>query len=221
VRVERVLDGDSVRIGGGTPVRLIGINAPEGPRDGRPAQPLADAARTALRELLAAGPVTLQPGEDPVDRHGRLLAHLFVGGASVEAALLRRGLGFHIAVAPNLAHLDCLQRAESEARAAGVGVWSEPAYRVRRVSGLEPRQGGFARVRGRVTSVSFKRNGWWVQLDGKLALRVEGAAQAHFSRAGLRKLKGREVGARGWLVPMDGWWQMRLTHPAMLDAAGG
>jgi endonuclease YncB( thermonuclease family) len=214
--VEAVLDGDSVRLRNGDPVRLIGINTPEGPSDGRPAEPLADAARAALRKLLAGGPVTIQPGEDPRDRHGRRLAHLYVGGDNVEAALLRRGLGFHVAVAPNLSHLGCLQRAEAEARNAGAGVWSEPAFRVHRVSELRPRQGGFTRVTGRVTSVSFKRNGWWVQLDGSLALRVDGAAQSHFSRADLRELQGLEVAARGWLVPMDGWWQMRLTHPAML-----
>ncbi len=216
VRVAQVVDGDTVHLVGGEKVRLVGVNTPEKARDNRPAEPLAGAAERALEDLLAGRSVYLQPGAEPRDRHGRLLARLYTGAGSIEAALLRQGMGFHVAIAPNVGGWECLQAAEHAAREARRGVWNEAQYRPRRAAQLGRREGGFMLVRGEVTSVSFKDNGWWVQLDGEIGLRIDGAAQDHFRRDALRRLRGTEVEARGWLVPMGGWWQMRLGHPTML-----
>lgn len=49
VAVRQVLDGDTVRLGDGRSVRLIGINAPELGRKGRPSEPYAEAARQRCR----------------------------------------------------------------------------------------------------------------------------------------------------------------------------
>ncbi len=217
-RVTHVVDGDTVHFAGGDKVRLIGVNAPEMNHDGRPAEPLAREATEALREWVDDRTVLVQDGEDGRDRYGRRLAHLFdLDGNSIESMLLRRGLGFHVAVAPNVALVDCLQAAEREAAAAGRGVWGLPRYRAVRVSDLAAGQGGFARVRDRVTRVSFKSNGWWIQLGGKLGVRVDRSIQPLLPREQLRNLEGRQVEVRGWLVSRDGWWQMQLTHPTMLS----
>lgn len=172
----------------------------------------------ALREWVDDRAVLVQDGVETRDRYGRRLAHLFdLEGNSIEARLLRRGLGFHVAVAPNVAFADCLQAAEREAAAAGLGVWGLSRYRSVQVRDLTPGQGGFARVRDRVSRVSFKRNGWWIQLGGKLGVRVDPSIQSQLPRQQLQALEGRQVEVRGWLVPRDGWWQMQLTHPTMLS----
>ena len=73
-------------------------------------------------------------------------------------------------------------------------------------------------VRDRVSRVSFKDNGWWVQLGGKLGLKIAEPDQGRFSRAELRALEGVMVETRGWLVPMKGgWWMMKLSHPSLLQ----
>ena len=220
-RVEQVVDGDTLHLAGGDRLRLVGVNTPELGRDGRPDEPLALAARSALAAELASGLVWLQRAEDTRDRHGRTLAYAFnERGESLSGLLIRQGLGFHVAIAPNVAWADCLQRAEQAARIAALGVWSEPAFRALGVAELAPSQRGFVRVRDRVTHVSFKDNGWWLQLGGKIGVRVGRDGQPGFSRGELRALDGRTVEVRGWLVPRDGdWWMLNLGHPSMLEAA--
>ena len=222
-RVQSVIDGDTLRLSGGDKVRLIGINTPEkGGRDA-PAEPLAEEAAALLATMLGHGDrVLLQAGIDSRDRHDRRLAHAFdPAGRNIAAELLRRGLGFHVAVSPNFGWLDCLQAAEREAVSAGRGVWSLTEYEALAVARLARGQRGFTRIRDRVTRVSFKDNGWWVQLGGRVGLRIRQADQHRFGRAALLALEGREVEARGWLVPMPGdWWMMNLGHPAMLTTGG-
>ena len=222
-RVAAVVDGDTLRLEGGDRVRMIGLNAPELSRDGRPAQPLANEARGELVSLIGPGKrVLLQAGRDSRDRYGRRLAHAFdLQGNNLKAQLLSRGMAFHVAVAPNFSYLECLREVETVEREQGLGVWAEPAFSSRPVAGLDSSDRGFARVWGRVTRVSFKDNGWWVQLDGRLGLQIKREAQDLFRRGELSQLEGREIEARGWLVPMKGdWWLMNIGHPSMLAPRG-
>ena len=216
--MEHVYDGDTLRLRGGDKLRLIGINTPELGRDGRADEPLAAEARAALQSLTAEGLVWLQAGQDARDRYGRRLAHAFDrDGRSLSAELLRRGLGFQVLVAPNFAYADCFAAQEYLARESSSGVWSEERFSARSVQQLREAEGGFVRLRDEITHVSFKDNGWWVQLGGKVGLRIRAESQSLFSRAELRALQGTEVEVRGWLVPMEGnWWLMNLDHPAMM-----
>ncbi len=47
--VQRVVDGDTVRLKDGRSVRMIGVNAPETGKKGRPDEPFAVAARQRLQ----------------------------------------------------------------------------------------------------------------------------------------------------------------------------
>ena len=222
-RVERVVDGDTLHLDGGDSVRLIGVNTPEIGRDGRADEPLARDAQKALAGMLGSSPmVWLQDGEQSRDRYDRRLAYAFdENGASLSGRIIARGLGFHVVVAPNDRYAACLQTQEDLARAGRSGIWVDPAFAARAVRALRPGEGGFARVRDRVTRVSFKENGWWVQMGGKLGVQIDGDARTLFSQKELRALQGREIEVRGWLVPMRGdWWMMNLDHPAMLRPAG-
>ncbi len=217
-RVERVVDGDTLRLAGGERVRLIGINTPELGHGSGADEPLAPEARDALREL-AGSRVRLLDGPDARDDHGRRLAWAFdSAGNSVEAELLRRGLGFHVAIAPNSGGAECLAAAEADAREHARGVWDEPFYRPRTAAALAPGYRGFALLEDRVTRVSFKENGWWLQLGGKIGVKISPESQHLYSRKALAGLEGRSASVRGWLVPMSGgWWVLTLGHPGMLQ----
>nr|WP_254797566.1 thermonuclease family protein [Pseudomonas aromaticivorans] len=224
-QVARVVDGDTLRLTDGRSVRLIGVNAPEQARRGRPAEPFADAATRHLVQLVAAsgGRVALLAGEQARDHYGRSLAHAFGrDGRNWEAQQLTAGLGFAVAMAPNTALVDCQFTAERAARAAGRGVWSQsPLLETSRL-----RRGGFALLRGRVARVERNRGGLWLELDGSLVLQVEAQALARFDERALRGLAGRTVVVRGWVVdrsrrgvlgPGQARWLLQLSHPAMLE----
>jgi endonuclease YncB( thermonuclease family) len=88
-RVTAVPAGDMVALEDGAQVRLVGIRAP-----GR-AQPLAEAARTALSDMLLGRTVALSYGGTRTDRHGRRLAHLHLAegdgaGLWAQGEMLRR-----------------------------------------------------------------------------------------------------------------------------------
>lgn len=221
-KVESVVDGDTLRLSGGDSLRLIGVNTPEIGRDGRRDEPIAQSARQALASMAGRGQsVWLRSAEDKRDRYGRLLAYAYDSqGRSLSSRMIAKGLGFHIAIAPNIRLVECLYYQEVEARSAGLGVWSEPEFAPRPVSQLVAGEGGFTLVRDRVSRVSFKDNGWWVQLGGKLGLKIAESDQKLFSRNELRDLEGEWVEARGWLVPMKGgWWMMKVSHPRLLQKA--
>ena len=60
------------------------------------------------------------------DHYGRTLAHLYgADGTNLEAQMLADGLGFQVAVAPNVDLVACQQAAERSARQAGLGLWRQ------------------------------------------------------------------------------------------------
>ncbi|MBM7061139.1 thermonuclease family protein [Pseudomonas sp. UL073] len=223
--VERVVDGDTLRLADGRSVRLIGINAPELAHHGRSTEPFAEAARQRLRELVAANDdsVALQFGAQGKDHYGRLLAHAYdASGHNLEAQLLAAGLGYLVAVAPNTRLVACQQAAEREARQAGRGLWRQAPVR----SPEQLSESGFALVQARVQRVQRNRGGVWLELDGPLVLQVAPKFVARFDVAALQALVGRRVEARGWVIdrsrrgsvkPGQARWMLPLTDKAMLE----
>ena len=171
VTVQRVVDGDTLRLSDGRSVRMIGLNTPELGKKGRTDEPFAAAAQKRLESLVAAsdGQLGLLPGKESKDRYGRTLAHLYgADGANLEAQMLAEGLGFQVAVAPNVDLAKCQQAAERSARQAGLGIWRQsPVLKVEQVN-----TSGFAVVSGRVTKVQRNRGGVWIELQDSVVLRV-------------------------------------------------
>lgn len=225
VDVTRVVDGDTLRLADGRSVRLIGINAPEMAGKGRSVEPYAEQARRRLSALVAAsgGQITLQLGGEPKDRYGRTLAHVFdVQGRSLEAQLLAEGLGYWVAVTPNLGQRQCLQGAEQSARAARLGLWRKSPV----VAPGSLKAGGFAIVRGRIKQVQRNRGGIWLEMGGSLVLRVPLEQADDFTRIHGSALSGRSVEARGWVVDRlrssaktkkQARWMLTLGHESMMQ----
>ena len=227
VRVQRVVDGDTLRLTDGRNVRLIGLNTPELGRQGHSDEPFAVAARRRLQALVAAsdGRVGLLPGRESKDRYGRTLAHVYAAdGENLEAQLLAEGLGFQVAVAPNSALADCQQTAERQARKGRLGLWKRsPVLKTQQISAS-----GFTVLTGRVRTVKRNRGGIWLQLDDSVVLRIAPHLVDRFASASLERLKGKEIEARGWLVdrsrrgglePGQARWLLPLTDPTMLTTS--
>jgi len=199
VTVQRVVDGDTLRLTDGRSVRMIGLNTPELGRNGRSDEPFAVIARKHLETLVAAsdGRVGLRPGKQHQDRYGRTLAHVFdAKGGNLEAQLLAEGLGFQVAVAPNNEFAQCQQAAERSARQARRGVWrASPVLKTAQI-----RQSGFTLLGGQVLGVQRNRGGIWIELQDSVVLRVAPNVREQFAVHALDRLKGKQIEARGWVV---------------------
>ncbi len=224
-KVQRVVDGDTLRLVDGRNVRLIGLNTPELGRKGRSTEPFAEAARKRLQALVAAsdGRVGLQLGRQAKDHYGRTLAHVYdSSGRNLEAQLLAEGLGYLVAIAPNLALVECQQAAERSARQARAGLWQRSPVQL-------PGQlssGGFALVRGQVERIERNGGGLWLEMGDSLVLHIAPRALDSFDLRAVQSLEGRKVEARGWVVDRSrrgglragqARWMLPLTHAAMLE----
>ncbi|MGE1092643.1 thermonuclease family protein [Pseudomonas zeae] len=225
VTVQRVVDGDTLRLNDGRSVRMIGLNTPELGRQGRSDEPFAVAARKRLQALVDAsgGRVGLRPGKQVKDHYGRTLAHIYsTSGANLEAQMLADGLGFQVAVAPNVDLVACQQAAERSARKAGLGLWRQsPVLKAEQIQ-----RSGFAVISGRVSKVQRNRGGIWIELQDSLVLRVAPNLVGQFDNARLQALKGKQIEARGWIVDRSrrgglqsgqSRWLLPLTDPSMLQ----
>lgn len=214
VAVRRVQDGDTITTSDGRKVRLIGVNTPELGDSIPSVQSVARNARRFVEQFVRDNPkVVLVPGSERYDRYDRQLAHVYSpSGQSLEAALVARGLGWHVAIPPNLALADCLSALERDARRQRAGLWSEELL----VAARQLDQGGFQRVAGRVDKIVFAK-AWWINLDGKVAGVIYPEHQRNFSRSQLRALEGRSVVLRGWVYPSTAKsgkpWRVKVETP--------
>ena len=217
-RVRYVHDGDSLTLTDGRKLRLIGINAPELGRDGKPDQPLAIAARDHLRRHLFqhGNMVRVRGGRQAKDRYGRQLVHAFdAEGGNLARRQLRQGLAMALAVPPNLWGLHCHLAAEAAARAAQRGLWGHPHYAPKQSRDLGLRAEGFQLLRGTVVAVRNTAGATLVELEGRVALRIPAADLAYFPQPP-SQWPGRRVEARGWFFARRGQLRAALRHPAML-----
>jgi micrococcal nuclease len=124
-RVQRVVDGDTVRLAGLGSVRLIGVDTPEvyghvecfGP----------EASSFAKSILRRGSEVRYRAGSEKHDRYGRLLAYVWLpDGRLFNRMLLERGYATTLTIAPNDQLARRFAAAEAAARTARVGIWRRP-----------------------------------------------------------------------------------------------
>lgn len=124
--VERVIDGDTIRVRVGDrveTVRYIGVDTPESVHPTRGIEPYGLAASACNRTLVEGRQVRLELDVESRDRYGRLLAYVYTDSLFVNAELLRRGYAQLMTVPPNVRHVDVFIRLQQEARRSGEGLW--------------------------------------------------------------------------------------------------
>jgi micrococcal nuclease len=118
-QVETVHDGDTVTCSDAESVphkiRLVGIDSPEY------GQPFGPEARSALSRKLAGGRVRVDGTAH--DQHGRLLATLWIDDRNLNRELVAEGYAW---VFGGFSPDPDLLAAESEARGARRGLWTDP-----------------------------------------------------------------------------------------------
>ena len=115
----RIRDADTIECRDLGPVRLIGIDAPEGDQE-----PFGTAATAGLAALVPAG-ATLQLESDAEarDRYRRMLAYVWLEGSMLNWLLVRQGWAVAYRYAPNVRYAEQFSAAEQRARDQRRGLW--------------------------------------------------------------------------------------------------
>ncbi|HJO70006.1 MAG TPA: thermonuclease family protein [Rhodospirillales bacterium] len=228
-RVTEVVDGDTVvlerAVDGADQVRLVGIQAPKLAlgREGFTAWPLAEESRSALVRLVEGRLVRLVPGDNPGDRHGRILANLFVDDTLwVQGEMLRLGMARVYTFADNRLRVTEILALEGAARAARRGIWGHPFYAVRAPAETGRHLNSFQLVEGRILDAAQVRTRVYLNFGPDwrtdFTVTLDSAARRLFREAGFDplSLEGRRVRVRGWLRDFNGPL-IEATHPEQIE----
>ncbi len=220
VAIKYVYDGDTLTLKDGRKIRLIGVNTPERGRKGKPDEALALEAKQAVQSAVQAGnsrqrDVRLYVGREQSDAYGRTLGHLFVDGQSLADMLLRKGLGWHVAVPPNIGLASCFAAAEQGARRRGKGLWRSSLPQSTAAKNIK--QGGYQRVRGIVRKVSFAKSTWWINFDDGFVAVIYPENQPYFDKPTVSAWRGKRLEIEGWVYAGKyrgkQQWRIKLATP--------
>lgn len=123
--VERVVDGDTIKLTNGNTLRYIGINTPETVDPRRPVQCFGHEASDFNKQLVTGKTVYLQKDVSETDQFGRLLRYVYLeNGQMVNALLVTNGYAYASAYPPDIKFQELFKKLEATARESGVGLWS-------------------------------------------------------------------------------------------------
>ncbi len=228
--VRDVVDGDTLILENGEAVRLAGIQAPTLSlgRAGVASQPLAGAAREALADFALGRKIQLHFFGRRRDRHGRLLAHLFVSGQGgddgewLQGKLLERGLARVYSFADNRVRIAAMLALERKARAEKRGIWAHPFYRVLDVDGAAGRLSRFALVTGRVRKALVVKGRGYLNFGDDwrtdFTIAISPKARRVFERDGIDvgAYADKPIRVRGWIKRFNGP-MIEVTHPEQIE----
>lgn len=124
-RVQRVVDGDTLLMQGGTRVRLIGVDTPETKKENHPVEPWGPEATAFAEQFVAGGDVRLTYDGQRRDQYGRTLAYVWVDDRLLNEELIRAGLGRATLQYPFSGEMkQRFREAQEHARRQRLGIWS-------------------------------------------------------------------------------------------------
>ena len=232
--ITEVVDGDTVildrDIDGARQVRLVGLQAPKLPlgRKGFKMWPLAPQSKTALEALTLNKRVTLAFGGSKKDRHGRLLAHLFMAdGSWVQGQMLLIGMARVYTFPDNRAVVSEMHKLEHAAQQAGRGIWAHPFYAIRNAvpEALERLTGTFQVIEGKVRDAARVKSRIYLNFGEDwrtdFTATLNSKARKNFKKSGIDPLsfKGKTLRVRGWLKKRNGP-AIGISHPEQIEVIG-
>lgn len=133
IKVARVIDGDTVELVNGDRLRYIGIDTPEEVDPRKPIQCFAEEAAAENKSLVEGKSIIFYKDVSSRDKYGRWLGFVYLSdGSFVNMALVQKGFAFSYPYKPDISQAREFEKAETEARFAGRGLWT--ACRVYRTS---------------------------------------------------------------------------------------
>ncbi len=130
VKVNRVVDGDTVILEDSRRVRYLNIDTPESVSPNKPVQCFGKEAFAINQDLVEGKEVWLKFDKEKEDRYNRLLAFVFLPGKntnditqSVNAYLVEMGFARTYIIKPNDTYSAEFAKLEREAKKNNRGVW--------------------------------------------------------------------------------------------------
>ena len=225
-RVVNVIDGSTVLLDDGGTVRLAGIEPPSqvDSETASGAESLAAQAKGALAALVKGRLVSLALGKTRRDRYGRLRAHLVRtdDGTWIQGALLAAGLARVHSLVDDRVAVAGMLTIEHRARAAGLGVWSQPRYRVRAAGEADTGLRSFQLVEGRVRAAAVVRGRGYLNFgedwrdDFTVSIAPRDRRRFEAEGIAIQDYEGRLVRVRGWIESFNGP-MIEATHPEQIE----
>ena len=220
VRVEPT--NDALVLRDGRAVHLEGIRFPHAGQDRAPAI-AASEAYDAINTMVRGHTIDVTAVPPKEDRYDRVRGQVFGDDDEwVQTALLNRGL-VRVDIAPD--RTECaaeLYAAEGAARAAGLGLWALPAYRIRTPDTLDGDTGAFEIVEGRVLTAEVREGRAYLDFgaDWKTDFTVTIAPEdlANFRNAGVDPAlyAGRTIRVRGIVQQFNGP-EIEIANPRQIE----
>ncbi len=189
--------------------------------------PRADESKALLEEIALGRTVRLGYGGARLDRHGRVLAHLYTAPAGLDEAtwlqgeMIQRGLARVYSFADNRALIGELLLREQRARATGRGLWSDPYYAVASADEASRQFGRYALIEGRVVKAAVVGGRGYLNFGADIrtdfTVTVAPPDRRGFEKAlPIASYQGRRVRVRGWVESRNGP-QIEATHAEQIE----
>jgi len=228
-KVVEIVDGDTVILADRREIRLVGTQAPKLPlgRKNFKKWPLADKAKSALSDLTINKKVHLGYGGQSKDRHGRILAHLFLDnggkpGLWVQGEMLEIGLARTYTFYDNRSLIRELYEKERLARDGNRGIWRLSYYKVRDASAVDQDVGSFQLVEGRPVRVAKSGRKVFINYGENwkqdFTVLIQPKARQMFDELGIsyQDFAGHLIRVRGWVRSWNGP-MIEVTHPEQIQ----
>ncbi len=117
IRVQRIIDGDTVVLENGQKLRYIGIDTPE--RN----ECFYKEAMEENKKLVEGKEVRLEKDKSETDKYGRLLRYVWVDNTMINELLVREGFAVANSYKPDIGRQNILYSAENFAKGENRGLW--------------------------------------------------------------------------------------------------
>lgn len=132
VRIERVVDGDTVVVEGNKKIRYIGIDTPETVDPRRGVGCFGKEASDKNKSLVEGKYVRLEKDVSDTDTYGRLLRYVWVyetpdatgSGIFVNEVLVKEGYARAATFPPDVRYADLFRKLQESARQENKGLWN-------------------------------------------------------------------------------------------------
>jgi len=123
VRVNKVVDGDTIELESGQKIRYIGIDTPESVDPGKPVECFSEEAAKKNRDLVEGKEIRLETDISDKDRYGRLLRYVWINDSLINEILVREGYAKSSTYPPDVKYQERFNQAEKLAREEEKGLW--------------------------------------------------------------------------------------------------
>ncbi len=211
--VQKVFDGDTVKLEDGRRIRLLGINTPEVQHRGQQNEAGGEAAKSWLTKKLTHQKVQLIMDVESTDKYHRTLAHLITDQKEhINLQLVELGLASANIYPPNLLYADQLIAAENRAEQEKRGIWGQAQYSPIPVGQFgQDGHRGWTRLVGKVATIRSSRKFVYLEFSEKFQARIEKQWLSLFPDTNTYLYKYIEV--RGWLNKNREGWSLLIRHP--------